>query len=134
MKTRLTVALSMLAGAALGAVAVHGLHAQAKPPVYYVSEIDVTNADAYGKEYAPKMQALIKSHGGRLIAIGGSGGSGAKPVTAVDGTAPKRAVVQVWDSMEKLQAWRNDPQFKELRSIGDKYAKWTSYAIEGVAQ
>jgi Domain of unknown function (DUF1330) len=77
MKTRLTVALSMLAGAALGAVAVQGLHAQAKPPVYYVSEIDVTNPDGYGKEYAPKMQALIKSHGGRLIAIGGSGGSGA---------------------------------------------------------
>src|SRR5262245_23889295 len=38
------------------------------------------------------------------------------------GAPPKRAVVQVWDSMEKLQAWRNDPQFKELRQIGGKYA------------
>jgi heme-degrading monooxygenase HmoA len=53
---------------------------------------------------------------------------------AIDGQAPKRAVVQVWDSMEKLQAWRNDPQFKELRQIGEKYAKFRAFAIEGVAQ
>jgi uncharacterized protein (DUF1330 family) len=134
MKTRFTVALSMLAGVALGAAAIQGLHAQAKPPIYYVAEIDVTNPDAYGKEYAPKMQALIKSHGGRQLAIGGTAGAGAKAVTAVDGPAPKRAVVQVWDSMEKMQAWRNDPQFKELRQIGEKYAKFRAYAIEGVAQ
>jgi len=42
--------------------------------------------------------------------------------------------VTVWDSMEKIQAWRNDPQFKELRQIGEKYAKFRAYAIEGVAQ
>ena len=134
MKTRYTVVLSVIAGAALGGAAVQGLHAQAKPPIYYVAEIDVTNPDAYGKEYAPKMQALIKSHGGRQLAIGGTAGAGAKAVTAVDGPAPKRAVVQVWDSMEKVQAWRNDPQFKELRQIGEKYAKFRAYAIEGVAQ
>ena len=47
-------AVSMLASAALGGLAVQGLHAQAKPPVYYIAEIDVTNPDAYAKEYAPK--------------------------------------------------------------------------------
>jgi hypothetical protein len=31
--------------------------------------------------------------------------------------------------MEKLQAWRNDPQFKELRQIGGKYATFRSFAI-----
>jgi len=36
MKTQYTVALSMLAGIGLGAVAVQGLHAQAKPPAYLV--------------------------------------------------------------------------------------------------
>ena len=134
MKTRYTVALSMIAGAALGGAAIQGLYAQAKPPVYYIAEIDVTNPEAYANEYAPKAQALIKSHGGRQLAIGGAGGAGAKPVTAVDGAPPKRAVVQVWDSMEKLQAWRNDPQFKELRQIGGKYATFRSFAVEGVAQ
>jgi len=43
MKTRYTVALSILAGVAVGAAAVQALHAQAKPPAYVVAEIDVTN-------------------------------------------------------------------------------------------
>ena len=47
MKTRYTVALSMLAGIGLGAVAVQGLHAQAKPPAYLVIEINKVN-DAEG--------------------------------------------------------------------------------------
>ena len=37
MKTYFTVTLAMLTGFGLGAVAVHGLHAQAKAPVYYIS-------------------------------------------------------------------------------------------------
>jgi uncharacterized protein DUF1330 len=71
MKTRYTVALSMIAGAALGGAAIQGLHAQAKPPVYYVAEIDVTNPDTYAKEYAPKAQELIKAAGGKILAVGG---------------------------------------------------------------
>ena len=53
MKTRYTVALSILAGVAVGAAAVQALHAQAKPPAYVVAEIDVTNAEPYDKEYVP---------------------------------------------------------------------------------
>jgi len=41
MKTRYTVVLSMIAGAALGSAAIQALHAQGKPPVYLVTEIDV---------------------------------------------------------------------------------------------
>jgi uncharacterized protein (DUF1330 family) len=132
MKTHYTVALSMLAGTALGAAAIQGLHAQAKPPVYYVAQIDVTDPDAYGKEYAPKAQAIIKAAGGRFLAIGGA--ASAVKVTGFDGEAPKRAVVQVWDSMEKIQAWRAMPEYIELRKIGDKYAKFRSFAIEGLPQ
>ena len=46
MKTHFTVALAMLTGIALGAVAVQGLHAQSKPTVYLITEIDVTNPEA----------------------------------------------------------------------------------------
>src|SRR5207249_7704275 len=110
MKTRYTVALSMVAGAALGGAAIQGLHAQAKPPVYFVAEIDVTNPDAYAKEYAPKAQAIIKAAGGRFLAIGGSAAT-TGTVTAFDGDPPKRVVVQVWDSMEKIRAWRANPEY-----------------------
>jgi hypothetical protein len=61
----------MVAGAAIGAAAVQSLHAQAKPPIYAISEIDLTNADAYLKEYAPRAQALIRENGGRILIAGG---------------------------------------------------------------
>ena len=70
MKRSMTIGLAMLAGAALGAAAVQGLHAQAKPPIYLVTEIDVSDIDTYVKDYAPKAQALIRSSGGRLVAAG----------------------------------------------------------------
>jgi uncharacterized protein (DUF1330 family) len=132
MKPNYKIAVAMLASAALGALAVQGLHAQAKPPVYYVAEIDVTNPDAYAKEYAPKAQALIKSLGGRFLAVGGAGTTIGK-VTAFDGEAPKRVVVQVWDSMEKIQAWRANEEYRELRKIGEKYAKFRTFAVDGVS-
>jgi uncharacterized protein (DUF1330 family) len=128
MKTRYTVALSMIAGAALGGAAIQGLHAQAKPPVYLVSEIDVTNVDAYTKEYVPKVRATIKAAGGRLLGA-------SQNVTPVEGEPPKsRVTINAWDSLEQMRAWRNSPEYKEARQIGDKYAKFRSFVVEGVPQ
>ena len=129
MKRFLAPGLALLAGVAIGASAVQGLHAQAKPPVYFIAEIDVSNPDAYAKEYAPKAQAMIKAAGGRFLAIG----VGPK-VTTFEGDPPKRLVLQVWDSMDKIQAWRNNPDYQALRKIGEQYAKFRSFAIEGMAQ
>jgi len=128
MRTHYTVTLAMLAGFGLGAVAVQGLHAQAKPPVYYIAEVDVTNVEAYTKEYAPNVQATIKAAGGRLLAAG-------QKVTAIEGEPPKpRVAIIAWDSTEQIQAWRNSAAYKENRTIGDKYAKFRSFAIEGLPQ
>jgi len=119
MNTKFKLTFAMLAGAAIGAMAVNGLHAQSRAPIYVVSELTVSNLDAYGKEYAPKVQALIKKSGGRFAAIGGSGGAGAGKVTAFDGEAPIRSTVQIWDSLEQYQAYRNAPEYKEIRTIGE---------------
>jgi uncharacterized protein (DUF1330 family) len=128
MKTRFTVALSMLAGAALGAAAVQGLHAQAKPPVYLVSLIDVSNVDAYTKEYVPKVRATIKAAGGKLLAA-------SQKVTPVEGEAPtSRVAINVWDSEEQMRACRNSAAYKDAREIGNKYAKFRSFLVDGVAQ
>ena len=119
--------MGMLAGIGIGATAVQGLHAQAKAPVYLVTEIDVTNADAYVKEYAPLAQASIKKAGGKLLAA-------SLQVTAVEGAAPKRVAIQVWDSLDQIQAWRSSDDYKDARKIGDKYATFRSYALPGMAQ
>ena len=124
MKTRYAVALGMVVGLGLGAVAVQGLHAQTKPPVYYISEVDMTNPDAYAKEYLPLVQATIKAAGGRYVASG--------KATPIEGDPPKsRIAVVAWDSMETLMAWRNSDAFKEARKTGMKYASFRAFAIAG---
>src|SRR2546430_3014800 len=93
MKTQYTVTLAMVAGFGLGAIAVQGLHAQAKPPVYSVTEITVTDLDAYTKEYAPLAQASIKKSGGKLLAAG-------QKVTSLEGAPPApRIAIHQWDSL-----------------------------------
>ncbi len=47
MKTLYTAAFATLMGAAIGAISVQGLRAQTKPPAYVVTEIEITNLDAY---------------------------------------------------------------------------------------
>ena len=97
-----------------------------------ISEIDVRDADAYAKDYAPKAQALIKASGGRFLAIGGLAGNRAGALTSFDGDAPKRATVQVWDSMETYKAYRAKPEFIELRKTGEKHATFRTFAIDGL--
>ena len=128
MKSNYKVAVAMLAGVALGALAVQGLHAQAKPPLYVVSEIDVSNLDAYQKEYVPVAQASIKAGGGRILAAG-------QNITPIEGTPPKSTVAIVqWESIEQLNAYRKSAAFVDARKIGDKYAKFRTFAIEGMPQ
>jgi uncharacterized protein (DUF1330 family) len=125
MKTYYTVGLSMLAGASLGAAAIQGLHAQAKPPVYYIAEIDVTNIDGWQKDYAPRAQAVIKAAGGRVLAAG-------QKVTAIEGAPPKPRIALIqWESAEQVQAWRNSAAFKELIPIREKLGAVRSFTVEG---
>jgi uncharacterized protein (DUF1330 family) len=128
MKTHCKVIIALVAGVAIGGAAVQGLHAQAKPPVYVVAQIDVSNPEAYAREYVPKAMAVNKAHGVRYLALGGK-------VTNLEGTPPKsRVVIQVWDSLEQVQAARNSADFKEARQIGDKYATFSAFAIEGLTK
>jgi len=128
MKSHYTIALALLSGIGIGAVAVHGLHAQGKPPVYTVTEIEVTNLEAYNKEYAPLAQASVKTSGGKLLAAG-------QKVTKLEGTPPApRVAIQMWDSLEIAQKWRDSADYKKAREIGDKYAKFRAFAIEGLPQ
>src|SRR6516225_5554636 len=128
MKTYYTVGLSMVVGIGIGAVAVQTLHAQAKPPVYTVSEIDVTNVDAYNKEYVSLAREAIKKAGGKLVAV-------SQDATTLEGTPQKsRVAINGWDSLEKAKAWRDSAEYKKAREVGDKYAKFRSYVVEGFAQ
>ncbi len=128
MKTRYTVALSILAGVAVGAAAGQALHAQAKPPAYVVAEIDVTNLGPYDKEYVPPAAKAIADGGGKYIVRGGES-------AAFYGEPPKpRIAIMAFESMEKARAAFNSTAYKEAKKVGDKYAKFRVYAVEGLSQ
>jgi uncharacterized protein (DUF1330 family) len=127
MKIHYTVALSLLAGVAVGAFAIQAIHAQAKPPVYFVVENDISDVQGYLKEYAPRAREIIKASGGRYLAAGDA--------TTFVGEPPKsRVAIFVFDDIQQIQAWLNSPEYKELRKVGEKYAKFRNYAVPGVPQ
>jgi uncharacterized protein (DUF1330 family) len=101
------------------------LHAQAKPPAYIVIEVDVTDADLY-KQYQSKARPLQSQYSARFIAQGGK-------IDAYAGEPPKRAIIAVFDSIEKAQALRDSAEYNELIPLRDKASKYRAYIIEGVA-
>jgi uncharacterized protein (DUF1330 family) len=125
MKSKFGMALSMIAGAGLGAAAVQALHAQAKPPVYMVAINEVSDQQRYANEYVSAAQKSVKDHGGEYIAAG--------PGTPLAGNLPRGPVVILrWDSMEALERWRNSPDFQAALKIGEKYAKFNIVAVNGL--
>jgi uncharacterized protein (DUF1330 family) len=125
MKIRYAVTLAMLAGAVLGGAAIEGLHAQAKLPAYQVIEVNVKDPDLY-KQYSEKAMPLQLQYSARFIARGGK-------VDTFAGESPKRAVIAVYDSLEKVQALRDSPEYKALVPLRDKAADYHSFIIEGSA-
>jgi uncharacterized protein (DUF1330 family) len=127
MKTRYTVALSMVAGAALGGAAIQGLHAQGTKPGYAVVDIsEVTDPEAFkgitsNPTTTPSGMAPL---GGRYIVR-------TENITPLDGTPPKRFVVIQFDSVEKAKAWNATPQLAEINAIRAKATKSRSFVVDG---
>lgn len=128
MNCQAKVGLGILLGFALGTAASAGLHAQAKPLAYVISEIEVTNADAYASEYVPLAnKALAESGQKRLV-------SGGKTLSFAGEPPAARIVVSTFENLEKAQAAYTSPAYLDARKIGDKYGKLRIFAVEGLAQ
>jgi uncharacterized protein (DUF1330 family) len=126
MNTRFKLAIAAVAGAALGVAAMQGLHAQAKPKAYLVTEFEVIDATAQAA-YATLVQAVIKTAGARNFFTAGG------KVTAFIGEAPKVVAISEWDNVDQVQAYRNSAAFKNLAPQRDKAQKQIrSYAVEAV--
>jgi uncharacterized protein (DUF1330 family) len=125
MKAYVGIAAAMLVGAAFGAVAVGGLHAQAKPGAYAVVDItEVTDPDGF-KTLLPKAPGAVAAFGGQFIAR-------TENITALDGTAPKRYIVIGFDSLDKAKAWDASDAQKEVDAIRIKSTKSRSFIVEGM--
>jgi uncharacterized protein (DUF1330 family) len=128
MRHQFKIVLGIFSGFALGAVAAEEIRAQATPPAYVISEIEVTNADAYAKEYVPLANKALADSGQKRLVSGGR-------TVALAGEPPApRIVVSMFDSLEKARAAYNSPAYLEARKIGDRYGKLRIFAVEAIAQ
>jgi uncharacterized protein (DUF1330 family) len=116
MNTKFKITLAAVTGAALGAAAVHGLHAQAKPKAYSVTEIEVIDTAALA-QYVPTVVADVAVAGGMPV-----NNPGGKTVALV-GEAPKRVAINEWSSLDKAQAFYNSGDWKKLAPLRDKAEK-----------
>jgi uncharacterized protein (DUF1330 family) len=131
MNSKLKTTFAVVAGAALGAVAIQALHAQAKPPAYAVVDIsEITDPEGYkavGGRSNAAAQASSTQLGGKQIAR-------TDKIIALDGTPPKRFVINAFESVEKAQAWYQSAAQKEVNAIRIKTTKSRAFIVEGLPQ
>jgi uncharacterized protein (DUF1330 family) len=127
MNSKFKIVLAVVVGGALGAAAVQGLHAQAKPKAYTVSELETLDAAAQAT-YVTAVQAAQKAAGARLFNTGGG------KIVAMEGApAPKRVAITEWDSLEKAQAFYDSKAWKDLAPQREKATKTIRrYAVEAI--
>jgi uncharacterized protein (DUF1330 family) len=126
MNPKSKIMLAVVVGAALGAAAMEGLHAQAKPKAYTVSELETLDAAA-NDAFVPLIQAAQKAAGGRNFRTGGG------KIVAMVGAAPKRVAITEWDSLEQAQAFYKSKAWNDLTPQREKAVKTIRrYVVEAV--
>jgi len=112
---------------AVGAALAGSIKAESRAPAYVISEIEVTNPEAYAKEYVPiATKALAQSGQQRLV-------SGGKALSLSGAPPAGRIVVSKFDSLEQAKTAYSSPAYLEARKIGDKYGRLRIFAVEGLS-
>jgi uncharacterized protein (DUF1330 family) len=126
MKTRYTVVLSMIAGAALGGAAVQGVQAQlAAKKAYAITELESLDVQA-AADIAKRVEAAQAQAGGRNLRT-----AGGKVVCLEGPPPPKRVGLTEWDSLEKAEAFYKSKVWTDLSPERDKAVKTIRrYAVE----
>ena len=116
MKPTYKVSIALLAGAILGGAAIHGLHAQAKPPAYVVIVHNEIMDEAALKTFTERATPITTAQGGRFII------RSPKPMR-LSGEAPKRFVVIQFENLDKAQSWYTSAEMKPIHEIREKATK-----------
>ena len=120
MHTNYKIALAVVAGAALGATAMQGLHAQAKLKAYSISENVITDDAAVAKYLPAVRKAIADNHGKSLLTLRGR-------VVPIEGAAPPSNVgIVEWDSVDDALAFFKSPTWKAFDAERDKAQKTTT--------
>jgi uncharacterized protein (DUF1330 family) len=129
MNQRIALGLTLLAGVAIGATAIQGLHAQAKPPAYVVIPIlKMNDAAGFKTGVVDKANATVAE----MTAGGGQYVIRSEKFTSLDGTPPVRLVILKFDSVDKAQAFMNTPAQKEIGAARMKTTDSLQFIVEGM--
>jgi len=123
MKPHYALSATLVAGLAIGVALTTALLAQSTPPAYVVADVAIHDADAFSRDYAPKVAGTVQSYGGRFLTSG--------KLTALEGNPPQRLVIIAFDSLEKARAWYDSPEYQPLLAIRKKTATTTMFIAEG---
>jgi uncharacterized protein (DUF1330 family) len=117
MNSKSTIVLAAIAGAALGAAAVQGLHAQTKPKAYSITETELLDAAAAATS-SPLVRAAQNAAGGarNFRTTGGK-------VVGLEGAAPQRVAITEWDSLDQAVAFYKSKAYQDLAPQRDKAVK-----------
>jgi len=101
--------LALLAGVAIGATALQGLHAQgAKLKAYAVSELEILDPSAQAAYLPAARKAIEAAHGRALRTAAG------RVVQIEGGPAPKNAAIVEWDSLDDAVAFYKSKAWTDL--------------------
>ena len=103
------------------------LHAQTKSRGYAIVETDVTNVEAFAREYLPAASKVIAEAGGKFLLRGG------RSVT-VEGAPPKRLSIVEFETFEQAKAMFDSDPYRAASEIGHKYATFRITVVEGLPQ
>ena len=118
MRTQFTVALSLLAGVALGGLAVKELHVQAKLKAYSIGEIEPIAGATVSPSYLAAARKALAEAGGRSM------GTLKGRIFHAEGEPPPISVAMTeWDSADAARAFFQSKAWKDLAPEGEKTAK-----------
>ena len=118
MRSSYKLGLVLLAGVAIGAIAVPGLYAQgAKLKAYSVGEIEVLDASAQAVYLPATRKAIEAAHGHALRTAAG------RVVQIEGGPAPKNVGIVEWDSLDEAVAFYKSKAWTDLAPERDKAIK-----------
>src|ERR1700674_1462361 len=118
MKSNHRIVMVLLAGVAIGAIALQGLHAQgAKLKAYTVSEVEILDPSAQAAYLPAARKAIGAAHGRALRTAAG------RVVQIEGGPPPKSAAIVEWDSLDDAVAFYKSKAWADLAPQRDKATK-----------
>jgi len=95
------------------------------PPAYVIAEVDITEPATFQK-YAEKVAETLAPFNARFLVR-------TSKAQTVEGEAPKRIVMLVFDSAEKARDWYDSPAYQAIKPIRDRSANTRIFIAEGLA-